>query len=152
MTDAELEQQLLDKGLSAPRVTLEHIESLIAEEHYFSAYDGIRAANQGVDAAWWANTAADRHTFCYLLLTNGYTVTGENACVSKENFDPELSRQLARRNAIAKIWPLEGYLLKQTLSDEQNGKSENIWQRTVRLLQKRKGAGRTTAEPGQADV
>jgi hypothetical protein len=46
--------------------------------------------------------------------------------VSKENFDPELSRQLARRNAIAKIWPLEGYLLKQTLSDEQNGKSENM--------------------------
>ena len=47
----------------------------------------------------------------------GYTVTGESACASPENFDPEIGRKIARQNAIAKIWPLEGYLLKQQLHE-----------------------------------
>ncbi|EBS5296795.1 hypothetical protein DRE90_18565, partial [Salmonella enterica subsp. enterica serovar Infantis] len=34
-----------------------------------------------------------------------------------ENFDPEIGRKIARQNAIAKIWPLEGYLLKQQLHE-----------------------------------
>ncbi|EHK3106390.1 hypothetical protein J3858_004443, partial [Salmonella enterica subsp. enterica serovar Irumu] len=52
-----------------------------------------------------------------LVLENGYTVTGESACASPENFDPEIGRKIARQNAIAKIWPLEGYLLKQQLHE-----------------------------------
>lgn len=51
------------------------------------------------------------------LLENGYTVTGESACASPENFDPEIGRKITRQNAIAKIWPLEGYLLKQQLHE-----------------------------------
>ncbi|HHW8768572.1 TPA: Gp49 family protein, partial [Salmonella enterica] len=56
-------------------------------------------------------------TFCVLVLKNGFTVTGESACASPENFDPEIGRKIARSNAIAKIWPLEGYLLKQQLHE-----------------------------------
>ncbi|HBV5832428.1 TPA: hypothetical protein MD207_005093, partial [Klebsiella pneumoniae] len=52
-------------------------------------------------------------TFCVLVLENGFIVTGESACASPENFDPEIGRKIARQNAVAKIWPLEGYLLKQ---------------------------------------
>lgn len=48
---------------------------------------------------------------------NGFTVTGESACASPENFDPEIGRKITRQNAIAKIWPLEGYLLKQQLHE-----------------------------------
>jgi len=48
-------------------------------------------------------------------LSNGFTVTGESACVSPENFDPEIGRRVARANAVQKLWPLMGYALKQDL-------------------------------------
>ncbi len=57
-------------------------------------------------------------TFCVLVLRNGFTVTGESACASQENFDAEIGRKIARQNAVNKIWMLEGYLLKQKLSEQ----------------------------------
>ncbi|AXQ31894.1 Gp49 family protein [Enterobacter cloacae complex sp. IR53043] len=117
MTDMDIEKEIVAKGKTAARVTPERIESVILEEHYFTAYDGIRAANMGVNAAWTAHPSTDLLTFCVLVLENGFTVTGESACASPENFDPEIGRKIARQNAIAKIWPLEGYLLKQQLHE-----------------------------------
>ena len=55
-------------------------------------------------------------TFCVLVLRNGFTVTGESACASPENFDAELGRKIARQNAIDKVWPLMGYALKERLA------------------------------------
>ena len=52
---------------------------------------------------------------CCLTLRNGYSVTGDAACVSPSNFDITIGRQIARENAREKIWQLEGYLLKQTI-------------------------------------
>ena len=40
-----------------------------------------------------------------------------SACASPENFDAELGRKIARDNARNKIRALEGYLLKQRLSE-----------------------------------
>lgn len=54
-------------------------------------------------------------TVCCLTLKNGFTVTGESACVSPENFDAEIGRKISRSEARDKIWALEGYLLKQKL-------------------------------------
>lgn len=54
-------------------------------------------------------------TFCVLVLKNGFTVTGESACASPENFDAEIGRKIARQNAVQKIWPLMGYALKERL-------------------------------------
>lgn len=54
-------------------------------------------------------------TFCVLVLKNGFTVTGESACASPENFDAEIGRKIARENATQKIWPLMGYELKSKL-------------------------------------
>ena len=56
-------------------------------------------------------------TFCVIVLRNGFTVTGESACASPENFDAELGRKIARQNAVQKIWPLMGYALKERLSE-----------------------------------
>ena len=56
---------------------------------------------------------------CCLTLQNGFTVTGESACASPENFDAEIGKKIARDNARNKIWMLEGYLLKQKLHDEK---------------------------------
>ena len=46
----------------------------------------------------------------------GFTVTGESACASPENFNAEIGRHVARENAVAKVWPLMGYALKERLS------------------------------------
>jgi hypothetical protein len=58
-------------------------------------------------------------TFCVLVLKNGFTVTGESACASPENFDAEVGRKIARQNAVSKMWPLLGFQLKQRLYEEQ---------------------------------
>ena len=55
-------------------------------------------------------------TFCVLVLKNGFTVTGESACASPENFNAEIGRQIARQNAVQKIWPLMGYELRSRIS------------------------------------
>ena len=55
-------------------------------------------------------------TFCVLVLRNGFTVTGESACASPENFDAELGQKIARQNAVQKVWPLMGYALRSELS------------------------------------
>lgn len=57
-------------------------------------------------------------TFCVLVLRNGFTVTGESACASPENFDAEIGRSVARQNAVQKIWPLMGYELRSRLAGQ----------------------------------
>ena len=52
-----------------------------------------------------------------LVLKNGFIVTGQSACVSPENFDSKIGESIARKNAIDKIWELEGYLLKDKLNN-----------------------------------
>lgn len=102
--------------MTAPRVTPADIEANIASEHYFTAASGVKGCFGGA-------TTEDRGlptslfllTFCVLVLKNGFTVTGESACASPENFDAELGRKIARQNAVAKIWPLLGFALKEKL-------------------------------------
>ena len=55
-------------------------------------------------------------TFCVLVLRNGFTVTGESACASPENFDAAIGRKIARENAVNKIWPLLGFRLRDELA------------------------------------
>ena len=116
MNDQQIEQEIQAKGLTAPRVTPSDLEANIASEHYFTAFDGVNGACQGVGDAWVAPASLDLLTFCVLVLKNGFTVTGESACASPENFDAELGRKIARQNAVNKVWPLMGYELKCRLS------------------------------------
>lgn len=121
MNDQAIEQEIQAKGLTAPRVTPAMIEAIITSEHYFTAGDGYcGAASLNLPAGGETPLIAppeqlDLLTFCVLVLRNGFTVTGESACASPENFDAEVGRKIARANAINKVWPLEGYLLKQML-------------------------------------
>ena len=116
-TDTLIEQ----RASAAPRVTPADVEANIASEHYFTAADGQvgAIARSTIEDAW--DVAADAPlellTFCVLVLRNGFTVTGESACVSPENFDAEIGRRVARENAISKVWPLLGFSLKQKLHE-----------------------------------
>ena len=124
--DSAIELEIKAKGLTAPRVTPSDIQANIASEHYFTAADGRLGAltNEtyvGKESPKEGNSdllPLNLLTFCVLVLRNGFTVTGESACASPENFDAEIGRKIARANAEQKIWPLMGYELKQRLSKE----------------------------------
>ena len=120
MSDKEIEQEIQAKGLTAPRVTPADIEANIAECHYFTAGDGCRAVqcSGNPNATSHYPSQLDLLTICVLILKNGFTVTGESACASPENFNAEIGRKIARENAVNKVWPLMGYALKQRLHDE----------------------------------
>lgn len=100
MNDTEIEKEIKLKGLTAPRITPEKLEQVIVSEQYHVFQNST-------------------FTACLLTLANGYTVLGESACASPENFNAELGRKIARDNAKNKIWALEGYLLRQQLHDNQ---------------------------------
>ena len=129
MNDNQIEQMIQDKGLTAPRVTPADVEANIVGEYYFTAADGYagEVATSGklddmpkdVDGVPLVipPEPLDLLTFCVLALKNGFTVTGESACASPENFDAEIGRKIARQNAVGKIWPLMGYHLKQQLAE-----------------------------------
>lgn len=115
MNDQQIEQEIQAKGLTAPRVTPADLEANIASEHYFTAGQGVSGDVSSRDeqpSQLCYESSLDLLTFCVLVLKNGFTVTGESACASPENFDPELGRKIARQNAVAKVWPLMGYELK----------------------------------------
>jgi hypothetical protein len=52
-------------------------------------------------------------TICNVVLENGYSVRGESACVDARNFNLEIGQNLAFKDAFAKLWALEGYLLAE---------------------------------------
>ena len=116
-SDASVERQIQSKGLTAPRVTPADIQTVIVSEHYFTAAEGC-IGNVNEDPREATLKVLDLLTICVLVLRNGFTVIGESACASAENFDAQIGRQIARQNAEQKIWPLMGYALKQQLSQE----------------------------------
>lgn len=92
------EEDIKSAGLTAERVTPERIDEVVVSES-FHVFPGTTL------------------TVCALTLKNGYVVTGESAAANPDNFDQEIGRNIARENARQKIWSLEGYLLKQKLSE-----------------------------------
>ncbi|HEY8213280.1 MAG TPA: Gp49 family protein [Methylocystis sp.] len=95
--EAAIEAEIQAKGLNAPRLTPQHIDDQIVAEA-FHVFPGTTL------------------TICALTLRNGFQVTGESAAASPANFDEAIGRKIARDNARAKIWALEGYTLRNALS------------------------------------
>jgi len=79
MNDHVLEKEIQAKGLNAPRLTPESIEATISKEDYI--YSPL----------------APTLTICILILNNGFTVVGESACASPENFNKELGQKNSSR-------------------------------------------------------
>ena len=114
VTDETIEQEIVRKDLTAPRVTPDDVEAAIASEHYFTATEALVGQTRGPE--WQATPKElDLLTICVLVLHNGFTVTGESACASPENFDAEVGRKIARQKAVEKVWPLLGFRLRDQL-------------------------------------
>lgn len=93
MSENEIEQNIQAKGLNAPRLSPQDIDKVIVAETYTILPSG-------------------KVMVCELTLASGFTVRGDAACVSKENFNEEIGRKISRKNARDKVWELEGYLLQ----------------------------------------
>jgi hypothetical protein len=50
-------------------------------------------------------------------MKNGFTLVGKSAPASPENFDREKGQRFAYEDAIKQLWPLEGYALRERLSE-----------------------------------
>jgi hypothetical protein len=95
--EAAIEKEIQEKGLNAPRLTPSSIDSTIIGDDYWIV-------------------PGTTMTVCALKLKNGFVVIGESAAASPENFDQQIGRKIARDNARNKIWPLEGYALRNKLT------------------------------------
>lgn len=115
--DAGIELLIQAKGKTAARVTPSDINANIRGEYYFTAEQGVDGSCDHGDHIGRDVGALSLLTFCVLVLANGFTVTGESACASPENFGADIGRKVARENAVQKIWPLMGYELKSRLAE-----------------------------------
>lgn len=91
-----VERAIKAAGLTAPRLTPADIDAVIVGETYTVLPSG-------------------KVMVCELTLMNGFTVRGEAATVSAENFREDIGRCISRTNARNKVWELEGYRLQQRL-------------------------------------
>ena len=96
--ETAIEAEIQRKGLTAKRITPDMLDAEIVTEQYH-VFDGSCL------------------TVCCLTLRNGFTVTGESACASPENFNAEIGQKVARANAREKLWPLLGFRLKDELAN-----------------------------------
>jgi hypothetical protein len=99
-SEIKIESMINAKGLNAPRLCPEDIDSVIVGKTY-------------------TILPSEKSMVCELILANGFTVRGESACVSKENFDIEIGKKISFENAREKVWMLEGYLLQEGIHQKQ---------------------------------
>lgn len=97
----KIEKMIVDAGLVAPRITETHVKNKIADVTY-------------------TNLPSGKVMVCEITLINGFTVRGEASVVSVANFSESIGREISYKNAINKIWELEGYLLQERLFNEAN--------------------------------
>lgn len=116
MINDNIEKEINDKGLNAPRITPADVEANIATEWYINAGTGV--VPDSFQPPVNASSPLNLLTICVLVLKNGFTVTGESACASPENYNQEIGRKIARQKAVEKIWPLMGYELRSQLSGD----------------------------------
>lgn len=112
-TNAQIEDEIKAKNLVSPRVTPDMIDKAIAGEEYFTPAELLIFRGRKLEE----HDSFRLLTICVLKLKNGFTVIGESACASPQNFDAEIGKKLARQAALSKVWALEGYLLKSQLAD-----------------------------------
>lgn len=98
--EQEIEQAIIEKGLTAPRLTPTDVDAAIVSESFTVLPSG-------------------KVMVCELTLRNGFTVRGEAATVSKENFNVAIGERISRENAREKVWELEGYLLQQRIYEHK---------------------------------
>lgn len=110
---------------TAPRITPADIEANIASTWYINGATGVVPDNFQPPPG--ASSPLNVLTICVLVLRNGFTVTGESACASPENYNADIGRCIARENAVEKVWTLMGYELKERLYQRTVPPQAPVW-------------------------
>lgn len=98
--------------MEAPKLAGKELDSAIAALPYPKVTkDSIEAKVAKVDYLVLPDSTV---TLCNITLKNGYSVRGESACVDPRNFNVEIGKGLAYKQAFDRLWPLEGYLLAES--------------------------------------
>lgn len=96
----ELEKSLVERGLTAPRVTPQLIDSKITDVEYETV----------------TLKSGRKFMYCYITLENGFQVSGKpSVCVSGKNFCEQTGREISYKNAYSEIWGFEAYLLSEMI-------------------------------------
>lgn len=97
----EIEQKVLEKGLTAPRITPDAIEANIVDVEI------VKHVSKSGQVLRWA----------VLTTRNGFAVVGKPSCaVSSANDNDSIGEKVAIDNSKEELWPLMGYELRSKLS------------------------------------
>lgn len=105
----EIEAEIQAKGLTAPRVSLQDVESNIVDTEI------VKHVSKTGQVLRWA----------VLTTKNGYAVVGKHsASVSPENDDAEIGEKIAIGHSRSVLWELMGFALKEKLAAQPRAWSE----------------------------
>lgn len=81
-----------DLKTDAPSVSQEMVDSFILET--------------------WTQTLGDKTTVVRAMLKNGFEIVESSACVSAENYDEDMGKEICMEKIKDKVWFLLGFLLQ----------------------------------------
>lgn len=64
----------------------------------------------------WTQTAGDKTTIVRVLLRNGFEIVESSSCVSAENYDEKIGREICMEKIKDKVWFLLGFLLQTAVN------------------------------------
>lgn len=100
--DVVTEDMIQEKGLTAPRVSLEDLHASI----------------KSVEVIRYTSESGSILRFAILNMENGFTVTGRpSTSASPENDDDEVGVKVAIKNAVFELWPFLGFNIVQKRFD-----------------------------------
>lgn len=97
---------------NGPRVKPNDIDAQIAAEHSFTLGAALRALGHPTPDEF------DLVTLYAIKLRNGFTVLGQSAVASPENFNADIGTRIAREHAVRQIGPFLGFRLRDRLAAE----------------------------------
>lgn len=98
MINNEQLKQQLDKSPSQKRITPDVLKSKVSSFEF--------------------HRLSDTMTVCNLQTVNGFNVIGKSACADPANYNKEIGEKVAFDDAFNQLWALEGYLLREKISEE----------------------------------
>ncbi len=101
----------------APRISLADIENSIETRFAFNGTELSKIH----PVSHHAMKSLESVTFAIIVQKNGHCVLGISAPASPENYKQELGEQFALQHALAQLWPVMGYALRDRLSREKSG-------------------------------